>query len=66
MGTTVVTGSYGRSRHMSSQSVLVDLDYGSLQIGRAGELCKLIHGDNNVGAWCLVDFLVAAHIECIS
>jgi hypothetical protein len=54
------------------QSILTDLDHGSLQIGcddvrcrGLGELCKLIHSDNNVGAWCLMDLLVAAHIESI-
>jgi hypothetical protein len=44
------------SRCMSPQPVLIDLDYGGLQIGYdsvkhrgLGELCELIHSDSNVG-----------------
>jgi hypothetical protein len=57
---------------MSAQLVLIDLDRGVLQIGRdnierqrLGELSELIHSDSNVSAWCLVDLLVAAHVESI-
>jgi hypothetical protein len=57
---------------VSPQPVLIDLDRGSLQISRdgvkhqgLGELCELIHGDSNVGAWSLMDLLVAAHVKSI-
>jgi hypothetical protein len=73
IGTTTVIGSHGRSRCMSPQPVLIDLDRGGLQIGHdgikhweLGELCELVHGDINVGAWSLVDLLVAAHVEHVS
>jgi hypothetical protein len=72
MGMTAVTGSYERSRCVSPQLVLIDLDHGSLQIGHdsiqhhgLGELCDLDHRDSNVGAWSLVDLLVATHVESI-
>jgi hypothetical protein len=68
-----VTRSYERSRCVSPELVLVDSDHGGLQIGRdgikqrgPGELCELVHNDNNVGAWSLVDLLVAAHVKSIA
>jgi hypothetical protein len=72
MGTMAAIGSHGRSRRVSPQPVLIDLDRGNLLISRdgvkcrgLGELCELVHGDSNVGAWSLVDLLVAAHVESI-
>jgi hypothetical protein len=70
---TAVTRSYERSRCVSPQLVLVDLDHGGLQIGRdgvkhrgLGELCELVHSNSNVGAWSFVDLLVVAHVKSIS
>jgi hypothetical protein len=52
---------------------LIDLDCGGLQISlnsvkRRGfwELVKFIHGDGNVGARCLKNLLVLAHVESVS
>jgi hypothetical protein len=66
------SGSHRRSRHVSPQPVLVDLDRGDLLISHdgvkcqgLGELCELVHGDSNVGARSLVDLLVVAHVESI-
>jgi hypothetical protein len=51
---------------------LIDLDYSHLQISLDNvecwgfrELIQFVHGDGNVGARCLENLLVVAHVECI-
>jgi hypothetical protein len=52
---------------------LVDLDCGCLQISldsikcrRFRELVEFVHGNSDVGAWCLENLLVVAYVESIS
>jgi hypothetical protein len=63
----------GRGRRWSRCTPLVDLDCGCLQISLDSvkhrgfwELVELIHGDDNVSAWCLENLLVVAHVESVS
>jgi hypothetical protein len=63
----------GGGRRWSGCTPLVDLDCGRLQISLDSvkcrgfrELVEFIHGNSNVGAWCLEHLLVVAHVESIS
>jgi hypothetical protein len=63
----------GGGRRWSRCTPLVDLDCGRLQISLDSikcrgfwELVEFIHGDGNVGARCLKNLLVVAHVESVS
>jgi hypothetical protein len=52
---------------------LVDPDCGHLQITldnikcrRFRELVEFVHGNSDVGTWCLENLLVVAHVESVS
>jgi hypothetical protein len=63
----------GGGRRWGRCTPLVDLDCGRLQISIDGvkcrgfwELVEFVHGDGNIGARCLENLLVVAHVKSVS